>query len=122
MKPARIPWEQLLEIVETNREKHEIAFKKAYIGWLVETNLALVNTQEIVAKEIAEPGYELNTITFERAPKNHLKDYDRLIAHIKLTDEEHIELDSNEFDSYVNDEWSWKREFILSNTKYGAFD
>lgn len=126
MKPTRIPWEKLLRIVKTNRENHIEALKISFKGWRDETltqALHIANTAEAVMgeKQTSIDMIQREVAKLDKPPVSHLRDYDRLIKMIELTDEEHIELTEQEFDQYVNDEWSWKQNFMLSNSKYGAF-
>lgn len=123
MKPARIPWEQLRDIVDANRIKHFEAFMTATEGWMRETKAAL--EEQVLFFDDAISGMTEGVPDqpkFDPKPVSHIADYERLLKMIDLTDESHIELDEREFDQYVNDEWHWKREFVLSNSKYGAFD
>jgi len=34
--------------------------------------------------------------------------------------DEELELSANEFQQYMQDNWSWKRSFAMSSAKYGA--
>lgn len=121
MKNVRIKWEELLAIVKANREKHLSAWAVSVEGWIKETAERLAE-EALVFQDAVDNNYPLcvELSRFDSKPVDHLRDYDRLIKMIELTDETHIELTEVEFDQYVNDEWNWKREFNLSNSKYGA--
>ena len=125
MKPARIPWETLLEIVKANRDKHIETYRAAYCGWLEQVHAALMEKtlefdDAIHRLDSVLSGEILRSPTFDSPPRNHVKEYERFIRMVELTDEAHIELEEHEFSQYVDDEWHWKQDFVLSATKYGA--
>jgi hypothetical protein len=51
-------------------------------------------------------------------PEDHGDDYLGTIRRLELCVNPEIELDSNEFDAYIRNKWSWKNSFITSNSAY----
>ena len=51
-------------------------------------------------------------------PEDHGDDYNGTIRRLELSVEPNIQLDTNEFDSYIRNKWSWKDSFITSNRSY----
>jgi len=51
-------------------------------------------------------------------PEDHGDDYLGTIRRLELCVEPEIELESNEFDAYIRNKWSWKNSFIASNSAY----
>lgn len=119
MRTVNIPWQKLLDIVKANREKHMTEWADAVRGWTTETAERLAE-EALIFQDAVDNNFPLciELSGFERKPVDHIKEYDRLIKMIELTDEEHIELNEHEFDQYVNDEWAWKQDFTLSTQKY----
>lgn len=81
---------------------------KAAIKEQVKKELALVNEKNKV-------GYKYMRNVF---PENHTDDYAGTIRRLELSVDKEIELDTNEFDSYIRNKWAWRDSFLTSNTGY----
>lgn len=51
-------------------------------------------------------------------PEDHGDDYEGTIRRLELCVEKEIELEHNEFDSYIRNKWAWRDSFLTSNTCY----
>lgn len=51
-------------------------------------------------------------------PEDHSDDYLGTIRRLELCVENEVNLNNNEFDSYIRNKWSWKESFISSNRGY----
>lgn len=51
-------------------------------------------------------------------PENHSDDYNGTIRRLELCVEKEINLDTNEFDSYIRNKWTWRDQFLKSNNGY----
>jgi len=51
-------------------------------------------------------------------PRNHVKDYDRVITMLEMSVDETITIDAQAFDRYVMDNWDWSRFALATNTAY----
>ena len=85
----------------------------------LKTNRAILKEQ--VKKELAlvndkiKTGYLYMKNTY---PENHTDDYAGTIRRLELSVDKEIELDTNEFDSYIRNKWAWRDSFLTSNTGY----
>jgi hypothetical protein len=53
-------------------------------------------------------------------PKNHRRDYERVIQMVMWHEGETFDLSEHEVAQYIMDDWSWKREFATTNAAYGT--
>lgn len=49
-------------------------------------------------------------------PIEHIADYDRAISKLEFSVADKVSLDSQDFDAYVLNNWSWKESFSVSNS------
>jgi hypothetical protein len=104
---------QLLEILKTNRDKHKAIFDEAVTGYqkkaeeLLKDHLKRVRSGERVRVHISLP-----------YPVNQTKDYDRVIGMLEMSMSSEVELDEQDYQQYVMDDWSWKGSFLASNAMY----
>lgn len=114
-----------LERITENRVIHKSSLMKARAGWreeVIRIGYELTQDAEALA---CEQQASIDTLqayirSFERPPRSYLADYDRAIAMLQWSEDEHIEFTQQEFDQYILDNWSWKQDFMLTNSKYGA--
>jgi len=113
MRAVTINKGELLDILTENRTKHEAEYKDAYEGYLK----ACVKSLESHLKRFKAG--ECEKVKWKEVPPvNQTKDYDRVIYMLNLSVDEVIELTSDEFQNYVQDDWHWKEHWGLSNSKY----
>ena len=126
MRDLNVNKAKLLETLKVNREKHIKEYRKTIEGW-----------REQALKEIGRLGKRLKKVDITNVetlqeddfpnlwidsqdrPQCHVRDYDRAIAMLKMSIDETISISASDFDRYVSDEWEWKKEFQMSNSKYG---
>ncbi len=113
MRVVKISCGRLLEIMVVNLKKHKEEYHESEIGYRKE-----VIKQLDKALSDAKTGKDIKTYFNINKPLNHIKDYKRVIKMLELSVDNQIELSSDEFESFVMDEWAWKVEFNLSNTIY----
>ena len=53
-------------------------------------------------------------------PHDHTDDYDTVIAMLEMCVDEVVEIDMQEFDNYVRDNWQWKANWSASNALYSS--
>jgi hypothetical protein len=86
-----------------------------------ENRAKIKGLKEQVAKELdlvkkrEKTGYTYMRNAF---PEDHSDDYEGTIRRLELTVSDEVELDTNEFDSYVRNKWVWRDSFLTSNTLY----
>jgi hypothetical protein len=105
--------QDILTKVKANRASHRNEFLEAQEGYRKKAI-------EILDQRLADAraGKELNMLIQLPAPQDHTKDYDRVIMMLEMTTDEVLEIDQNEFAQYVLDDWSWKQQFMLTNSMY----
>lgn len=116
MRSVKMNKGELLKIVQDNKAKHISEFEEAVADYkkLVEKvayeNLALALTQNLTefAKIKSVPA----------APVSYEADYHRAERMLQLSVDDIIELEDDVFNQLVLDEWSWKRQFSVSNMAY----
>ena len=116
MEKIRVSKQELLTIVTENREKHKKEYLEAIKAYRVKAADQLtLELQKIVAGEKFQ-------ITFDLVkPESHEKEYDLAIKMLNMSVDEVVEIEYNEFNELVNDEWNWKRHFrtsYMSNSMY----
>lgn len=103
----------LLGIVSQNRISHVEAFEEANTEFrrraieLMRQNL-----------EAAERGDEVELRVELVKPFSQIKHYDQAIRMLELDSRAEIELEEDEFSSYVMDDWHWKLSWSASNKAY----
>ncbi len=51
-------------------------------------------------------------------PRDHTRDYDRVILMLELAETERITLSEQEFSCFVLDEWGWRSDFLSTSAPY----
>lgn len=105
--------EKLLGIVKQNREKHAATYKEARKAYK-EKGMDIL--QKLIAK--LDNGENIRPYLNLPTPEDHTGDYDRTIEMLKHDVREQIELEENEFNQYVLDNWSWKQEWLNTTASY----
>lgn len=106
--------EQLLAILQGNKARHEAVFKDAIEGYRKE---AIKKLLADVAR-LQGKGNLFEVQIFLSIPRNHSKDYDRIILLVQMHTGETFALDEATFAMYVMDDWAWKRQWISNSSMY----
>lgn len=116
MENIQVEKSDLLKTLRTNRDAHHGIYLEACEGYhtqalkLLQEHLDQLKTNKLVSMAINLP-----------LPVDHTKDYDRIIRMVEMDRSEgSIELTETDFAMYVMDDWSWKQQFLVSNTNYSA--
>lgn len=113
MKTVIISKDRLLKEIKKNRDQHRSTFEEALQGW-----------KERVLEELekaindAKKGREYRTYFNLPQPEDHTPAYDEVISQIEWTEENKIELDFNQFNQFVRDDWGWKKDFLANTSMY----
>jgi hypothetical protein len=51
-------------------------------------------------------------------PVDHTSDYDRVIAMLNMSVDSEIELDEDQFECFVLDQWGWSAKAMHTNMSY----
>jgi hypothetical protein len=119
-KSVNVDRVKLLEIMKTNLAIHQQDYKEAVLGYKVKL---LVDLQTAIMTVNEKTPDQLKGLTLVRFdfPSNHAKDYQEMIDMLEMSVDEHIELDSNSFQSYVKNRFVWSDSFNTSNSLYKQF-
>lgn len=123
MNSIKMDRKALLEIVRTNKEKHEADFVEtvadhaAAMIKIGEKNkkIALANLKLVKAgkhDKLASPS------SYLPAPKSFAVEYGRAIRMLELSVEDVIDVEEDVFNQLVLDEWSWKNTFVGTQALY----
>lgn len=139
--------EKLLGILRDNRNRHDAIYAIACSGYWEQSKTELEAKQAEIEKAIEEfkgdsareagkylekiekkerfgDGVYLTSQLKVKAsvqlpyPENRTSDYGRAIKMIELSVYNTVELNENEFDAYVLNNWEWKKKFVDTNDRY----
>lgn len=116
MKTVIVKTDELINIVRENRDNHRSLFEEALEGYRKQAEDILKDHIERIRR-----GKVSEVRVYMPAPQDHTKDYDRVIKMLEMTlqaDQFTVELDQSTFSQYVQDDWSWKDEFVSSYNAY----
>jgi hypothetical protein len=133
MQTVRINKAKLQNIVTANRTKHATEYREAIKGyWIsleeafedkaqaVADHLAAMEAKERTNKQMADgPSNYLDHGSLPK-PEDHLDDYDNIIAMLKWSEDETVELEAHDFSNYVLDDWGWKEQFTRMSETYNG--
>ncbi len=106
---------EILEKLRTNREEHLKIVTEAQTGCRAKWKGMLEK-----ALYALEAGDKVEPMLHLASPDNHVGDFDRAIEMLEMTTDEEIELDEATFQAYVRNQWSWERQFLMSNVAYSG--
>lgn len=113
MHCVKVDKSRLIEIIRVNREKHQAQYRQAQEGFVT----LCVQTLEREAQAYREGKREPLSIS-ERPPEDHTREYDRAAKMLEMSVEETITLSAQDFDQFVMDDWQWKHQWLIGNSKY----
>lgn len=114
MKTIKVNKNDLLAKLKVNLETHIKDYQEACRGYRAEAVRALDNrVNQLERGETVD--VEFHDL---EVPKSHEKVYRVVIGMMEMSIEDVIELSTQEFQSYVQDDWDWKADWSFSNQKY----
>jgi len=116
LQSVRVGKDDLLAVLRTNLEKHVSEYDAALVGFKEDVKVQLAT----LLKDVEDGKRIRTTISFDE-PQNHRDDYETVIQMLEMSVDTHIDLTMNEFKQYVQDKWSWKDKFSMTNAKYVNF-
>ncbi len=109
---------KLLEALRTNREVHRKEYAEALVAFkkrlLEDLEKALLKVDE--AEPAALKDFELE-VDF---PMNHDEEFGDIIDMLEHSTDTVINIDSESFKAYFNNEWTWTRSFKSSVSNYAS--
>lgn len=113
MQSITISKAKLIELVATNRAKHETEYKAAFIKFCEQAIPELKKRLDC-----ATYGSQFD-LTFKlAAPIDNRKDYDRVLSMLSLAEDEDFRLSEEDYRAYVEDDWGWRHHSRMVNTSY----
>ena len=115
MRTVMVRKEELVEVLQKNRERHGGVFEESYKKFIkaveseLEARLARIRRGKSVELHIRLP-----------EPRNMTESYDRALQMLEMETRDEIELSEQEFQQFVQDDWTWKREFVSTAASYGV--
>jgi hypothetical protein len=103
----------LLKHLKTNRDKHIKEYEEAMAGYR-EAIISELKGKYTIACQNLDVSHSLKTVR----PISYEKSYNEIISMLEWTTDKEIELDHNEFTMYVQDDWSWKGNFLATTSVY----
>lgn len=107
--------DELLAAIKANRDKHVIDYEEAMNGY----RTASVSKLSRMLKA-ARDGGAIEVSTGLDVPKDHIKDYDRVIRMLEMSTADAITITEHQFSQYVLDEWDWKARFLGTTSSYSG--
>lgn len=113
MENVKVDKKAALTELRKNRDAHRAIFLEALAGYKAQA-------LEILEKHIADikEGKIHRVSVSLPQPEEHTKDYDKAIKMLEMSVDKTIEIDEQSFTCYIMDDWSWKRQFLTSNSSY----
>jgi len=106
----------LLDTLRTNLKLHVDDYTEAVIGYQKAALAAIDNKRgELETDALTVLHFDLTP------PRTYEKAYKQVIRMLEMETRDEIELNSSQFGCFVMDDWEWKEEFSVSNTRYKAF-
>lgn len=115
MNSVRVNKAHLLTKLKENREKHRAIFLEALEGYRKEA-IRQLEAQLARAKSSKKFTVYINLTQ----PSDQTKDYDRAIGMLNMSLDTEIALSEQDYKNYVLDDWTWKSQFLASNSAYSA--
>lgn len=115
MESITVRKDELRAKVVANAEQHQAIFDEAVEGYrtkavqLLEEHIVRIQSGTLIDVTLRLP-----------QPVNHIADYNRVLAMLEMAVGDEITIDEDSFRYYVMDDWSWKREFLRTNSEYSA--
>jgi hypothetical protein len=106
---------EVLDILRENRKNHKKVVDEAIEGY--QKRCLELLEQKISALKAGKPVEMVINLT---VPQDHTKDYDRVIKMLEMSQNDTIMMGQDEFSSYVEDDWSWRRQWAAANSGYTA--
>ncbi len=113
MNAIKVSKAALLETLRKNRDKHRQIFLEAQAGY---RTAVIAELDNMLAE--AKAGKKIRRSVTLTEPMDQTKDYDRAIAMLEMSVEAEVSLEEHDFQQYVLDEWTWKRQWSTSNRLY----
>lgn len=130
MRSVKVDRDDLLKRLRENLDRHMADYREAVDDYRKAAVAALAAKraefeaafEKLVARfgsgESPSLGLGVSTSFDLSPPESHEKDYRQIIEMVAMSVDPVIELESDEFQCYVMDDWAWKAKFVATNSLY----
>lgn len=114
MRTIKVKKDDLLTKLRANLEKHKADYETACAGYRAKAIIALR------AKVRELQGGETAALYFGDVdkPESHANSYEVVIGMLEMSIETEVELNTEEYQCWVMDQWGWRKGFAETITKY----
>lgn len=114
---VQVPKKQLFDVLYTNRQNHEAAYKESSEGYrqTLLSQLANILSDLKIGKDVQA---DLRRVMMLPKPKSYSTEYGRVLKMLELHTGETMAIDEDQFKNYIEDDWSWSDEFAASTRAY----
>ena len=105
--------EVLIQIIMQNMAKHKEIYEKAWTGY----QEVVIKTLKQNLKNIKE-GVKESVHVFEQVPVDQTPQYERALDMLKYHNDDYVVLNAEDYSRYVQDDWEWKQQWLMSTSKY----
>jgi len=109
------PKSKVLKALNKNRDAHYKIVREAQKGY---REKAIELVEQLLKDLKAGKGVSLHIPL--AVPENHVDDFDRAIQMLEMGVGKNVELDQNEFQCYVRNQWQWQHHFLAANSAYSS--
>lgn len=113
MQEVEVTIDFLKSHVQRNMATHKKDYKEAFKGYKKECIEILKENLEAM-----ESGDSRRLYLNETPPEDHTKDYERVLKMANASVSKTVVLTQEEFSAYIDDDWGWKQNWMVANTKY----
>lgn len=108
--------EVILEKLKENRKKHIEIYDEAMKNF---KSRAI----ELLKKKIEEinSSQKIEAVSVQlKLPQSYVKEYDMAIRALEYNVDDTIQLDQDQIEKYINDNWQWMDSFLVGSMNYSA--
>ena len=116
MYEVKLNKDELLEIVKKNLDKHVADYEEAVEDY--KKAVLTVSHRNYKLAKSGDPDKFKEIRMPPSAPKSHEDQYVRAIRMLELSVDKEVTLTDDQFSQLVLDEWSWKKDFVVSSALY----
>jgi hypothetical protein len=115
LNDSKVKKDELLETIKANLDKHVADVKEA----LELRQSAMSDYFVAEVEKLTNESYQPKESICFPLPTDSSKDYKKAIKMIEMTQDVIIELNEEQFDRLVMDEWEWKHSLVSTSAVYG---
>lgn len=105
---------RLLGVLKANREAHRQNYELARDGFIKLLTAELEDKIDTIRIDKRIPQLSFDN----RQPEDHTDEYDTIIGMLEMSSDSEIELNYQQYQQWVEDNWNWKQLWTTSNTQY----